>query len=134
MTSRNEEDQGGGSSKRKMDSLGAKDYGNERKKMAPAKLKKLRQIMDEVYCGVVLNEFVQQGIKDACKEMKSIVEEMIVKEEQKDTNYVDLSTKCISELMKENMIVNWVMEGEPIYGEMVEVRGCASSEKRDCDD
>lgn len=117
MASVDDEDQGGGSSKRRMDSPVA---GNERKKMAPDKIKKLRMVLDEVYCGVVLNEFVQQSVKDACKEMKSLVEELITKEDGKDTNCVDLSSELISDLMKENMVVNWVLKGDTTYEEMIE--------------
>lgn len=117
MASVDDEDQGGGSSKRRMDSPVA---GNERKKMAPDKIKKLRMVLDEVYCGVVLNEFVQQSIKDACKEMKSIVEEMIAKEDGKDTNCVDLSSELIADLMNESMVVHWVLKEDATYGEIIE--------------
>lgn len=118
-----EEDQGGGSGmKRKHQSPGPVDEGNVRKKTAPDKDARVKALLAEVYDGVVTNEFVPQDIKDATKEMRELVLDIIQRgkaEAREKTESVIITKAPIGELMKKSLVICWAKEKDQNYEEVI---------------
>lgn len=104
---------GGPGMKRKLLSPGSVDQENLRKKTAPDKEARVRLLLAEVYNGIVTNEFVQQDIKDATKEMRALILDLIQtnkagdKGEERKTKRVFITMEPIEELMKKRLIICW---------------------------
>lgn len=119
-----EEDKGGGAgSKRKLNSPGEAEQGNLRKnrKTIPDKNERIRTLLAEVYDGIIVNEFVPQGIKDSTKEMKELILDIIKKEEgdkKEDKKRVVIVMDAIEELLKKPLVVCWAREKDENYEEV----------------
>lgn len=119
-----EEDKGGGGgSKRKLNSPEAAEQGNLRKnrKTIPDKKERIRVLLAEIYDGIVVNEFVPQGIKDATKEMKELILEITRMEDsdiKEDKKRVALVMDAIEELVKKPLVVCWAREKDKNYKEV----------------